>query len=130
MERRYIAVEAACAEVDKGDLLVGNNAEWAKEIICRTPAADVVGKSVYEQIKWERDVAMGQLEDAGIPFGGKADVAVVKHGKWLPTNTPSYFGGIIYKCSECDAQDGEHSSILGAYCWRCGAKMYRGVGNG
>jgi len=42
MGNRYIAVEDACAEVDKGDLLVGNNADWAKEIICRTPAADVV----------------------------------------------------------------------------------------
>lgn len=39
---RYINCELACAEVDKGDLLVGNNAEWAKEIIYRTPAADVV----------------------------------------------------------------------------------------
>lgn len=39
---RYIEVEEACSEVDKGDLLVGNNAEWAKEIIRRTSAADVV----------------------------------------------------------------------------------------
>lgn len=42
---RYIECEAACAEVDKGDLLIGNNAEFAKEIINRTPAADVVLKS-------------------------------------------------------------------------------------
>ena len=46
-----------------------------------------------------------------------------KSAKWLPTNIPSYFGGIIYKCSECGARDGDHSSILGRYCWRCGAKM-------
>lgn len=39
---RYINCELVCAEVDKGDLLVGNNAEWVKEIIYRTPAADVV----------------------------------------------------------------------------------------
>ncbi len=38
---RYINCELACTEIDKGDLLVGNNAEWAKEIIYRTPAADV-----------------------------------------------------------------------------------------
>lgn len=30
-----------------------------------------------EQIKWERDVAMAQLEEHGIPFGGKCDVAPV-----------------------------------------------------
>ena len=37
----YIKIEKAIAEIDKGDLLVGNNAEWAKEILYRTPAADV-----------------------------------------------------------------------------------------
>lgn len=39
---RYIDAEMACAEVDKGDLLVGNNADFAKEIIRRTPSVDVV----------------------------------------------------------------------------------------
>lgn len=38
----YIKRTDAVAEVERGDLLVGNNAEWAKEIIWRTPYADVV----------------------------------------------------------------------------------------
>ena len=38
----YIEREKAIAEIDKGNLLVGNNAEWAKEILHRTPTADVV----------------------------------------------------------------------------------------
>ena len=38
----YIEREKAIAEIDKGDLLVGDNAKWAKEILCRTPTADVV----------------------------------------------------------------------------------------
>jgi hypothetical protein len=38
----YIKIEKAIAEIDKGDLLVGNNAEWAKEVLYRTPTADVV----------------------------------------------------------------------------------------
>jgi hypothetical protein len=42
---RYIERETACAEVDKGDLLVGNNAEFAKEIINRTPTADVAQRA-------------------------------------------------------------------------------------
>lgn len=42
---RYIECETACAEIDKGDLLVGNNAEFAKEIIRRTPTADVAPRS-------------------------------------------------------------------------------------
>jgi hypothetical protein len=38
----YIEREKAIAEIDKGDLLVGDNAKWAKEILYRTPVADVV----------------------------------------------------------------------------------------
>jgi hypothetical protein len=38
----YIEREKAIAEIDKGDLLVGDNAKWAKEILYRTPTADVV----------------------------------------------------------------------------------------
>lgn len=41
------------------------------------PAADVVSRGVFEQVKWERDIAMRQLEEHGIPFGGKADVVEV-----------------------------------------------------
>lgn len=47
---RYIECEVACSEIDKGDLLVGNNAKFAKEIINRTPAADVAPKSEVEKI--------------------------------------------------------------------------------
>lgn len=52
-----------------------------------------------------------------------ADVVEVRHGKWMPTNIPSYFGGMIYKCSLCGANDRVHTSIFGTYCWKCGAKM-------
>jgi hypothetical protein len=38
----YIEREKVIAEIDKGDLLVGDNAKWAKEILCRTPTADAV----------------------------------------------------------------------------------------
>ena len=37
----YIKRTDAINEVNRGDLLVGNCAEWAKEIIWRTPYADV-----------------------------------------------------------------------------------------
>jgi hypothetical protein len=52
-----------------------------------------------------------------------ADVVEVKHGEWKPTKIHSYFGGVIYECSLCGAKDGDHTKILGRYCWRCGAKM-------
>lgn len=37
----YIKRTDAIAEINRGDLLVGNNAEWAREIIWRTPYSDV-----------------------------------------------------------------------------------------
>ena len=58
-----------------------------------------------------------------------ADVEKIRHGEWKSTLVPSYFGGVIYECSLCGAKDGEHSHILGAYCWRCGAKMDGGKQN-
>jgi hypothetical protein len=45
--------------------------------ILKAPAADVVPRAAYEQAVWERDIAMKQLEEHGIPFGGKADVVAV-----------------------------------------------------
>lgn len=42
----------------------------------RQPAADVVSKGVYKQVQWERDMAMQQLDEHGIPFGGTADNVV------------------------------------------------------
>ena len=36
---KIINYDDFCKEVDKGDLLIGNNAEWAKEIAWRTPEA-------------------------------------------------------------------------------------------
>lgn len=53
---------------------VARSALHNKEI---TPAADVVSKATFEQVKWERDTAMEQLNEHGIPFGGKADVVAV-----------------------------------------------------
>ena len=37
----YIKRTDAIAEINRGDLLVGNCAEWAREIIWRCPYADV-----------------------------------------------------------------------------------------
>lgn len=34
---------------------------------------DIVSKSLYDQIKWERDIAIEQLEKLGIGFGQKID---------------------------------------------------------
>lgn len=98
--------------------------------------ADVVSKAAYEQVKWERDVAMEQLKDAGIPFGGKADVAVVKHGEWILDSTYTGKNKDIYVCSVCTHYQSfrkHHEPSMNPmsmrYCPSCGAKMDRGVNN-
>lgn len=39
--------------------------------------ADVVSKKAYEQVKWERDTAIEQLNSYGVDFCEKADVVPV-----------------------------------------------------
>lgn len=41
--------------------------------IKNVPATDAVSKSLYDQIKWERDIALEQLEELGISLGQKID---------------------------------------------------------
>lgn len=41
------------------------------------PAADVVSRAAFDQVVRDRAVAMKQLKEHGIPFGGEADVVAV-----------------------------------------------------
>lgn len=43
----------------------------AFEAVKNAPAVDAVPLKVVEQFKWERDIAIGQLEELGIGFGQK-----------------------------------------------------------
>lgn len=63
--------------------------ELTKCVIEEAPAVDAVSRSVFEQIKWERDCAIQQLKDHDIPFGGIAP-DVVK----------------VVRCCECIYRDG------------------------
>ena len=42
-----------------------------KEIFLEAHAVDAVSRGVYDQIKWERDIAIEQLAELGIGFGAK-----------------------------------------------------------
>lgn len=44
---------------------------FVRRAIENAPAVDVVSRDLFEQIKWERDIAMEQLAEHGIPFGAK-----------------------------------------------------------
>ncbi len=86
------------------------------------PAADVVPRAAYEQVAWERDIAIKQLEECGIPFGGKADVAPVVHGRWVSDE-----GDVLFHCSVCETQISTSWDYdcdeMWNFCPHCGADM-------
>ena len=43
-----------------------------KKEIEAQPTVEAVSKGCHDQVRWERDVAIKQLEEHGIPFGGIA----------------------------------------------------------
>ena len=99
----------------------------AKRAVKNTPAADVVSKELYEQIKWERDAALAQLKDYGVSLGEKADVVEVRHGRWervIPTKSAAKWSTKV-SCSQCHDQGYERYN----YCPNCGAYMM-GESNG
>ena len=96
----YIKRTDAIAEINRGDLLVGNCAEWAREIIWRTPYADV------------REVKHGHWNKVQVPTG----ISAFGHDEMMI----GYF-----KCSVCnnnvDVSEGNYR-----YCPHCGAEMNGG----
>jgi len=89
---------------------------WLKN----APTADVVPQSLYEQIKFERDIAMEQLQENGIAFGAK-----VKRGKWL--FVCEHANRLDYECENCrnHIQTINEPDYILAYkrCPICGAYM-------
>lgn len=94
----------------------------AGSIVDDMPTVDAVSGGVHDQVRWERDVAIQQLEEHGIPFGGIApDVVKVVHGRWgksvvAQTDTSTLYD---YTCSICSIVTNRESN----YCPYCGAKM-------
>ena len=122
MAKEYI--ERKRAIVDACNSLELYPSEYAEleNALNRIPAADVVSKGLYEQIKWERDVALAQLEEYGVSLGEKADVVKVRHGRWESTGVLvglmnfEYF----YRCTACGRRGGDTKTN---YCPHCGALM-------
>ena len=93
----YIKRTDAINEVNRGDLLVGNNAEWAREIIWRTPYADVI------------EVKHGHWVRVQMPTG----ISAFGHKEM----TICYF-----KCSICGGKIDVNECHY-HYCPYCGAEM-------
>ena len=142
MQKEYISKDRAkqfvcghCNEVCSEEPCESSDCDWMA-FIDKEPAADVVSKGLYEQIKWERDVALAQLEEYGVSLGEKADVVKVRHGRWVFGKDLACCWGQILKnkyhlyCSECLEQAFNRSEdndpdfdIDTPYCPNCGAKM-------
>ena len=58
-----------------------------------------------------------------------ADVAPVRHGRWIERRTLHAMGGISAKCSVC-AKSVQYLGNPLKYCPNCGAKMDGGADNG
>lgn len=82
-------------------------------------------KEPFEQIKWERDMALDTLKQHGIGLGQNP-----KRGEWKAFtrsqfmgldefSEPIYRDGKIYHCSNC----GRRTVIKENYCPNCGAGM-------
>lgn len=108
------------ADIRKWAVLVGD--------IDDTPTIDpikhgYVPTEVLEQIQWERDVAIDQLNSYGVQFGEKADVQKVKHGEWRGWGKGGTYHYENYgTCSVCH-EDAEIGTKYRNYCPNCGARM-------
>ena len=111
-----------CNEVCSEEPCEPSGCDWMA-FIDKEPAADVVSKGLYEQIKWERDVALTQLEEYGVSLGEKADVMKARHGRWIRKEDDSCYW---YECSECGeklAKTQWGNDYFSAYCPNCGTLM-------
>lgn len=53
----------------------------AMNVIKYAPTADVVSKEAFEQVKWERDTAIEQLESYGVGFCEEKELVELNRGK-------------------------------------------------
>lgn len=90
------------------------------EAMKNIPTVDIVEVKAIEQLKWERDTAIKQLQSYGVGLGENKELAEVKHGYWIP-HKPMVRDPYArnYDCSEC----GNSPIECGEYCNKCGVKM-------
>ena len=79
-----------------------------------------VSFGAYEQVRWERDVAIDQLNSYGVRLGEKAELQRVKHGKWGEMYFHEGEQGYVRDCSVCQMPQGIG---LPDYCPNCGARI-------
>ena len=82
------------------------------------PAVDAVSRCVHDQVRWERDIAIEQLESYGISLGEKAEVVKVVRCKDCARCIKGYctirkdgFGATLKVCLNGFCSDAERRKI-------------------
>lgn len=149
--KEYIEREALLSSREKAIWVYENanilNAKAIREAlkpllddILNIPTTEVVSKSAFEQVVWERDTALRQLrEDYGVGLGEKKrDVVEVRHGEWKYDPNGMDWGLGAWVCSVCGCKNNNlgMSERINPYlfsgskfCPNCGAKMDGGNEN-
>ena len=81
-----------------------------KTMIDNAPTVESIPKGAYEQVKWERDMAVQQLNDYGVQLGEKADVQAVVRCKDCRRERYCEFTqyqGMNGYCSLAESKDGD-----------------------
>lgn len=84
--------------------------DMAIKALEQKPSNDMVSRGLFEQIKWERDVAIEQLKELGYGLGEKP-----KMGYWIEGDMTRW------KCSNCGYGVLDWNNT--PYCPNCGAMM-------
>ena len=106
LKQKLIFVRLYAAGLRCGKTLISKILETYRsavfEEIDNATTVDTVSRGVYDQVRWERDTAIGQLEEHGIPFGGIAP-DVVK----------------VVRCKDCKFYELKHYVVDGGYRMCC-----------
>lgn len=107
-----------------GDKRVG--VDSIRVFIENIPASDVVSREEYEQVRWERDVAIEQLSQIGKSFGEKMDdIATMRYGRWEWLGPNELVRGCMCgTCSVCKVRSKYITNT--AVCPNCGTRMRGG----
>jgi hypothetical protein len=116
-----VAYESDNEEFDKG-------AKFILEKLDALPTADVISAEAYNQVAWERDMAMQQIESYGVSFGSNAELVEVVRCKdcvWFVPEHIKLSDGTTrpYTDEEKKMPCGVTSDIginVGSYCLRKG----------
>ena len=114
-DRKY-AIECIDYQLENGYLDLGCHDKDELEVVREAMFA----LKVLEQIRWERDVAISQLEELGLSLGQKVDHVKETINKATPIKLKEVKGMYdITKpvCPRCG------DDLFGEYCSECGQKL-------